>query len=160
MTDLPCLVRRNPERKKEFIVEIPLKIFRDPDKPKRDCMAIGVVQELIRRKMFKSYNPSGKGNCHEATTGLLIDLGESGLYSSGWLYVQGICKEPQGFHSWLEYDGWVVDCSNGEQSFVPTEDYYSVKEVKDVKRFTLQEIQEKLRTRTGRKELNIFEEVN
>lgn len=138
--------------------QIKLRIHRDPDKPKRECKALEIVQRLIRQKGFKSYNPSGFANCHEATMGLLLDLGEAGLYNSGWMYAQGICKEPQGFHSWLEYDGWVVDFANGEHLFVPTEDYYTTKEIKDIKRFTFQELHEKTRTREGRKELNIFTE--
>lgn len=138
--------------------QIKLKVHRDPDRPGRECKALEIVQELIRRKGFKSYNPSGLANCHEATMGLLLDLGEAGLYSSGWLYVQGICKEPQGFHSWLEYDGWVVDLANGEQLFVPIEDYHRAKEIKNVKRFTLQELHQKTQTKAGREELNIFTE--
>ena len=137
--------------------QIPLIVCQDPDKPKRECKAAEVVKELVRRKAFTAYNPSGVGNCHEVTLGLLINLGEAGLYTLGWCYVQGVCKAPQGFHSWLEYDEWVVDCSNGKQVFAPIEDYYRVKEPKDIKRYTLEEIHNKTQTPEGRKELNIFE---
>jgi hypothetical protein len=138
-------------------LEIPLIVCHDPDKPKKECKAAEVVEELVRRKVFTSYNPSGFGNCHEVTLGLLINLGEARLYTPGWHYVQGMCKEPQGFHSWLEYDEWAIDCSNGKQVFAPIEDYYRVKEPKDIKRFTLDEILEKVKTRDGKKELNIFD---
>jgi hypothetical protein len=57
----------------------------------------------------------GLGNCHEACFALLADLAQAGQVN-GWKWA-AVRVAPKGElfrHSWLEYDGWAIDCGRGD----------------------------------------------
>lgn len=54
----------------------------------------------------------GMGNCHEACFALLADLTTAGQ-QAGWKWATAETQRC-GKHSWLEYDGWAIDCGRGD----------------------------------------------
>lgn len=68
------------------------------------------------RRIFGVPSPDGLGDCHEIAFALMLDL--ITLRRAGrWLWATGECTtaRAKGFsHSWLIYDGWVLDASSGK----------------------------------------------
>lgn len=129
----------------------------DPNNPTQECRAAKIIERLHSQGLLKSHDPNGTGNCHPVTVGILTDIAEAGFDTNGWFYVQGECKLPQGLHSWLEFEGWVVDFSSGQQVFTPVSEFTKVKEPENLIRLTLKQLTEKLNSPKGRSELGFFE---
>jgi hypothetical protein len=134
------------------------RICPDPNYPIENCVAAALLDDFVRKGQLRSYDPDGYGNCYEVALAILLDLADAQMETKGWLYVTGNCKLPQGPHAWLEYDGWAIDFSSGQQVFTPIPEFVRVKEPENVKRFTLDELKEKSSTREGKLELGIFDE--
>lgn len=130
----------------------------DPNNPHQACKAAALLDDLVRKGQLRSYDSSGHGNCYEVALAILLDLAEAQMETKGWLYVMGNCKLPQGPHAWVEYDGWAIDFSSGQQVFTPISEFVRVNEPENVKRLTIEELQEKCSTAAGRLELGIFDQ--
>lgn len=134
-----------------------LIVDHDPINPNQECKAVLILQNLINQGKLKSYNPRGHGDCFEVARNIMIALAEAGINTRGWYYVQGICKPPQGLHAWLEYDGWTIDFSSGNQLFAPVNVFERFKEPQEVKRLTFNQLEQKLLTSKGRSEIGFLD---
>jgi hypothetical protein len=77
-------------------------------------------------QVFGAPSRDGLGDCHEVAMALMVDLVTAGA-AEGWMYVLGrIRRTCEVEHSWLEYDGWVVDASNATCMVVPGSEYPAV----------------------------------
>lgn len=135
-----------------------LRIYRDPDKPNQECKAHTLLKRLIDQGQLKSYDPCSfgacGGECVEVATGILLDMADAGISTSGWLYVQAEWRDwHQGLHTWLEYDGWAIDFSGGWPIFAPASEFARLSKAKNMKRFTF-----KLLSPKGSVELEIFDQ--
>jgi hypothetical protein len=106
---------------------LPIEIF--PPIPYRSCYPAELIRELLatdrlpwfeRASSPATYPPDGLGNCHEASLSLLLDLRQAGEVGP-WRWARGLvigssCRETD--HSWLECDGWVLECANGRLVFI------------------------------------------
>src|SRR5258705_13026150 len=80
------------------------------------------LSSTAREIILRAYelNPPGSwraddsvpGDCHSVIAGLLSLIGHVGQME-GWMVTQAVIPGTQGWHSWLEYDGWVVDFGSG-----------------------------------------------
>lgn len=104
---------------------VAFRVLRDRDRDR--CSAADEMEALLRTgaalvivKYFGQRGDGDLGDCHEIAVALMCDLTVAGR-DEGWSWVQGTAtlgSEPV-FHSWLEYDGWAVDASNGTVLIVP-----------------------------------------
>lgn len=95
-----------------------LYIIQSPDNERPDCSAADVITEAGSKGLLPLFateagkpSPDGFGNCHEVAAALSTDLVLCGM-DGGWRYFLGHVQpgERSSFlHSWLEFDGWVVD---------------------------------------------------
>jgi hypothetical protein len=81
-------------------------------------------------------------------------IGRAGLAGPDWYFMQGTC-ESMGWHSWVEYQGWAVDFSNGQQFFAPIDVYYKLRQPKGIKRFTAAKIARMLQSTKSLKKLRM-----
>jgi hypothetical protein len=92
-----------------------------------DLLEAGQLREfmILRR---------GISNCHGITNALHRDLKDAGR-AQRFAFKRGSSEllksehDPDGMHSWLEINGWVIDAANGADRpviIVPTEGYYSM----------------------------------
>lgn len=107
-------------------MNLPLSAGRWPilvtDDDNRECAPARIVKLLMDVGQLRAFafaaapenNADGLGNCHEACSGLLIDLMLAGQ-ATGWRWANGITRlnGKRREHSWLEVEGWALDCSNG-----------------------------------------------
>jgi hypothetical protein len=72
------------------------------------------------RAAFGAPSPDGLGDTHEIAIALMTDLHMAGA-AGPWTYVYGRLATYNGVmeHSWLEFDGWAVDASNGQCLIIP-----------------------------------------
>jgi hypothetical protein len=114
-------------------------VTRDPEHPGRTCRPAIEIQRLIdagRLSLFaadateQAESTDGQGNCHSASLALMTDLIVAGQ-AQRWQWVTGIVI-PQGEHSWLERDGWAVDCCNGKLLFMDRASYRLNTQASDV----------------------------
>jgi hypothetical protein len=64
----------------------------------------------LMRVSSPAENTDGLGNCHESAPGLMTDL-ILARATDRWHWVTGTAV-PLGEHSWLERDGWAIDCAD------------------------------------------------
>jgi hypothetical protein len=86
------------------------------------CAPARIVKRLMDAGQLRAFalasapesNTDGLGNCHQACSGLLIDLMLAGQ-AIGWRYANGVTclNGKRREHSWLEVEGWALDCTNG-----------------------------------------------
>jgi hypothetical protein len=95
----------------------------------------GKLRNFVEESLAE--NTDGMGNCHEASLALMTDLviaREAARWKWATGYVlnhhdgDGIMK-----HSWLECDGWALDCANGHMVFVRKSEYRQWYKASDVK---------------------------
>jgi hypothetical protein len=97
-----------------------IAVAADPAKPKRDCAPATLISTLYgagRLPLLSEALSAEKwtaelGNCHEAATGLMVDLIVAG-HPDGWRWAIGwqrLLRDPgRRLHSWVEVDGWALD---------------------------------------------------
>jgi len=79
-------------------------------------------------QVFPLYgNGQTDGNCHEICIALTAGL-TAGKCAHGWAWVTGQVhfgepSTPAVEHSWMEYDGWALDASNGKILIVDAQLY-------------------------------------
>lgn len=61
---------------------------------------------------FGKPSRDGLGDCHEVALALMTDLVVAGR-AAGWKWCEGLVTSDPYEHSWLEFDGWAIDASNG-----------------------------------------------
>ena len=87
------------------------------------------------------------GNCYSANANYLlyeVKPSEAGDYRlCHGLAINWADREPFG-HCWLEYDGMVIDKSNGLDVKLPMEMYYAIGNIKKVYKYTADEVRKKL----------------
>jgi hypothetical protein len=85
----------------------------------------------------------GIGNCHVATEAIRRDLEPLGadnpfafLCGSSALLVTE--RDSEGFHCWIEHDGWAIDVANGAGGnpilITPVNDFYAMFELTRIRR--------------------------
>jgi len=113
-----------------------IAVFPDPSKPDRPCMPAGIISGLMSEiralgrlsmleecVMDQALHGGPRGNCHDASLALLMDLYRAAR-SDGWRLLNGTYKErPKEKHSWLEFDGWAVDTGRGRILIAEANDY-------------------------------------
>jgi hypothetical protein len=80
-------------------------------------------------------NTDGLGNCHEAAMALMTDLIDA-KQAARWKLVEGQVLNRQigemMSHSWLECDGWALDCANGHLLFVDRAAYRAMWQAREI----------------------------
>jgi hypothetical protein len=122
----------------------------------RKCAALEVLREVYALGAGVYFQPNEIGNCHESAAGVLTMIARAGLAAPGWQFVQGDCRNESGppfLHSWVEFDGWAVDFSNGRQFFAPAETFYKLTRAEVRRRLSPNVVAQMLTTRKGRRDL-------
>jgi hypothetical protein len=133
---------------------ITAEILRCPSND-RPCAVLKILKSLLlRRRDLPNFRAEfgANGNCHAVSRGLASDLIALRRHD-GWKIARGICVN--GLHSWLEYDGWIVEASNAgpgagvdRDSFIviiDPETYAGTLAPRDVRSFALSDYSEWLR---------------
>jgi hypothetical protein len=60
---------------------------------------------------FGEPSSDGLADCHQVAIALMVDLFVAGCVA-GWKWCEGT-SEQTGRHSWVEFEGWAIDASNG-----------------------------------------------
>ena len=91
--------------------------------------------------------PKLNGDCYKANANyFLYEVKPS--QAIHWKLCHGLAinrvdGKPYG-HCWLEYDGMVIDKSNGLEVELPIEMYYDIGNIEKVYKYTVKEVREKL----------------
>jgi hypothetical protein len=128
-----------------------ITVCQDPSRPNEECEPARILMRLVDEGWFL-VNEDDRHDCHDVSMRLLAALGESGNASNGWYFVQGWLGG-EVLHSWLEYKGYVIDCSNGRTIVFPVSIYYGRKSLTGVRRYTPPQLIKKLQSKKGRKQL-------
>ena len=122
---------------------IPIRISQ-PTEPceGRTCWAGLIFTRLLEGWCLPRFRAAwrGIGNCHVATEAIRRDLEPLGddnpfafLCGSSALLVTDC--DPEGFHCWLEHDGWAIDVANGNPIMImPADDFYATFELTCIRR--------------------------
>jgi hypothetical protein len=85
-----------------------------------DCEPAQVLIALLRRGALRRFMAFRRGahNCHAIVDQLYLDFKEIGIahafaYKRGSSPLIASSNDPDGLHSWIEADGWVIDASGG-----------------------------------------------
>ena len=105
----------------------------------RECAPVHVVKRLMDAGQPRSFafasapdrNTDVLDNCHHACSGLMIDL-MLACWATGWRWTNGITRleGKRRDHSWLEVDGWALDCGNGLLIFSDLAEYRRIMRVR------------------------------
>ncbi len=83
-----------------------------------------------------------RGNCYEAHARALLNNEEQGLLCHGTVWHE---KTSWHGHCWIENNNIVIDMASGHpRTELPIEVYYYFGKVKDVRRYTLEQVREKV----------------
>ena len=121
------------------------------DSEVRPCTACDLLLRAYNANIPGSWRAgdSYRGDCHHVVHRLIWMLDQTeGV--SGWTVVQADIPGEQGWHSWLEYDGWVVDLASGTYAISDKRLYYDKKQPQRKRTLTAQEFQKKWTTETGK----------
>jgi hypothetical protein len=111
-----------------------------------DLSPIKIILDIDRQDGLKNFQKAHchafkkneLGNCHFVASALASDLCNAN-YTEGWIVTSGKIyseKEKEFIeHSWLEYDGWVIDFSNNKTLILEREKYYDYSEAKELKHY-------------------------
>lgn len=90
---------------------------------KRGACSLAAALNNLQRdgalEFFGEFHGQEQGDCHTITCSIMTDLYESGAYD-GWRWCRGFgyFNEDPSYHefehSWVEYDGWALEASNGQ----------------------------------------------
>jgi hypothetical protein len=94
------------------MITIPFMVLNDPADP--ICKPLSNIKTLLRagrlQRFQKLWGRAPGGDCHAVAGALMADLTDAGQH--GWVWCRADCIR-LGDHSWVEYDGWAFDASNG-----------------------------------------------
>lgn len=108
------------------------------------------AEEILEYYRIKKLPFDKDGNCHQQSYNILADLKDFGVDKLvGWTLVNGEvdCLHPsigptRMNHTWLEYDGFVVDWAYQTKTYTPIEKFYKRFNVQIRRRFTPREVVE------------------
>ncbi|OSI60342.1 hypothetical protein BSZ21_38955 [Bradyrhizobium canariense] len=103
-------------------VEIAVAIDEDSKPLPNAAVVFSKLLETQKLPAFIAFR-HGVGNCHSIVGHLRRDLAKLGLedmfsYKRGSSLGLRTETDPEGLHSWIETDGWVIDAANGAQRSV------------------------------------------
>jgi hypothetical protein len=141
-----AVVDRIPQMK-----ELCITLNRHPDdQEKGSSTAHDVIRRAYNSKPPGSWSveDSFSGDCHIVVNellGLIANIREL----DGWTVTQADIPGGQGWHSWLEYDDWVVDFASGIYTVSNLSWYYENKKPSKMRSLKPQEFWEKWKTSKG-----------
>jgi hypothetical protein len=104
--------------------------------------AVAVFLDLLEDGKLLEFKTLRRGvsNCHGTVNALYHDLQDAGClhlfaFKRGSSELMRSEHDPNGLHSWLEVNGWVIDGSNGTDNpvlIMPTDVYYDQFQMSDV----------------------------